>query len=38
MRRRPAEEPLHSFQHGLIVFRVGEPAGRDGLVERDRIG
>jgi hypothetical protein len=34
----PAKEPLHSFQHGLIIFRVGEPAERDRLVERDRVG
>ena len=29
---------LYSVKYGLFVREAGEPAGRDGLVERDRIG
>ena len=34
----PAKETLQPFEHGTLVLRVGEPAGRDGLVKRDRVG
>jgi hypothetical protein len=33
----PTEEALEPFEYGPVILHVGELAGRDGLVERDRV-